>query len=68
MGSGTVRTIGDLAGELSRAYGGPDPVITGDYRLGDVRHITASSDRLRADLGWKPDYDLTTGIADLLKT
>ncbi|MFC5263070.1 NAD-dependent epimerase/dehydratase family protein [Kribbella qitaiheensis] len=67
VGSGTVRTIGDLAGELSRAYGGPAPVITGDYRLGDVRHITASSDRLREDLGWKPDYDLTTGIADLLK-
>ncbi|TCM44331.1 NAD(P)-dependent oxidoreductase [Kribbella sp. VKM Ac-2568] len=67
VGSGTVRTIGDLAGELSRAYGGPDPVITGDYRLGDVRHITASSDRLRADLGWEPDYDLTTGIADLLR-
>ncbi|TCN42099.1 dTDP-L-rhamnose 4-epimerase [Kribbella orskensis] len=67
VGSGTVRTIGDLAGELSRAYGGLDPVITGDYRLGDVRHITASSDRLRAHLGWKPGYDLTTGIADLLR-
>jgi dTDP-L-rhamnose 4-epimerase len=67
VGSGTVRTIGDLAVELSRAYGGPDPIMTGDYRLGDVRHITASSDRLREDLGWKPDYDLTTGIADLLK-
>jgi dTDP-L-rhamnose 4-epimerase len=65
-GSGTVRTIGDLAAELSRAYGGPAPVVTGDYRLGDVRHITASSDRIRAALGWKPDYDLTTGIADLL--
>lgn len=67
VGSGTVRTIGDLAGELSRAYGGPDPMITGNYRLGDVRHITASSARLRETLGWKPDYDLTTGIADLLK-
>jgi dTDP-L-rhamnose 4-epimerase len=66
VGSGIVRTIGDLAEELSRAYGGPAPVVTGDYRLGDVRHITASSDRLRATFGWKPDYDLTTGIADLL--
>ncbi|GAA1644579.1 NAD-dependent epimerase/dehydratase family protein [Kribbella alba] len=66
VGSGTVRTIGDLAEELSRAYAGPAPVVTGAYRLGDVRHITASSDRIRARLGWKPDYDLTTGIADLL--
>ena len=66
VGSGTVRTIGDLAEELSRAYGGPAPVVTGDYRLGDVRHITASSSRLRETLHWKPDYDLATGVADLL--
>lgn len=67
VGSGMVRTIGDLATELSRAYGGPAPVVTGAYRLGDVRHITASSERLRNDLGWKPDYDLRSGVDDLLQ-
>lgn len=67
VGSGTVRTIGELASELARAYSGPAPVVTGAYRLGDVRHITASSERLREDLHWKPDYDLRTGIADLLR-
>ncbi|MEV8376409.1 NAD-dependent epimerase/dehydratase family protein [Kribbella sp. NPDC056861] len=67
VGSGTVRTIGDLATELSRAYDGPAPIITGAYRLGDVRHITASSARLREDLHWKPDYDLRSGLADLLR-
>jgi dTDP-L-rhamnose 4-epimerase len=41
-------------------------VVTGEYRLGDVRHITASSARITADLGWKADYDLPAGIADLL--
>ncbi len=66
VGCGTVHTIGDVATELSRAYDGPAPITTGQYRLGDVRHITASSDRLRNDLGWKPAYDLTTGLADLL--
>lgn len=65
VGSGTVHTIGDLAAELSRAYDGPAPVVTGQYRLGDVRHITASSQRLRDDLGWKPTYDLTAGLATL---
>jgi dTDP-L-rhamnose 4-epimerase len=68
VGSGTVRTIGDLATELARAYGGPAPVVTGEYRLGDVRHITASSARITADLGWKADYDLPAGIADLLRS
>jgi dTDP-L-rhamnose 4-epimerase len=66
VGSGTIHTIGDVATELSRAYDGLAPVVTGQYRLGDVRHITASSDRLRNELGWKPAYDLTTGLADLL--
>lgn len=66
VGSGTIHTIGDVATELSRAYDGPAPVVTGQYRLGDVRHITASSDRLRNELGWKPAHDLTTGLADLL--
>jgi dTDP-L-rhamnose 4-epimerase len=57
-----ISTIGDVATELSRAYDGPEPVVTGQYRLGDVRHITASSDRLRNELGWKPAYDLSIGL------
>ena len=66
VGSGTVHTILGLATELATALNGPQPVVTGQYRLGDVRHITASSQRLRDNLGWKPTYDLTTGIADLV--
>jgi len=61
-----MQTIGDVATALSRAYNGPAPVVTGQYRLGDVRHITASSARLKDTLGWKPAYDLTTGLADLV--
>ncbi|HEU4947542.1 MAG TPA: NAD-dependent epimerase/dehydratase family protein [Kribbella sp.] len=67
VGSGTVRTIGDLAAELARAYGGPEPVVTGEFRLGDVRHITASPERIRDELDWKAEYDLPAGIADLLR-
>ncbi|MGW1343396.1 NAD-dependent epimerase/dehydratase family protein [Kribbella sp. NPDC002412] len=66
VGSGTVHTIAEMAAELSRAYDGPAPVITGRYRLGDVRHITATSDRIKAELGWKPAYDLAEGVADLV--
>jgi dTDP-L-rhamnose 4-epimerase len=66
VGSGTVTTIGEIAAELSTAYRGPAPVVTGEYRLGDVRHITASSDRIKAELGWKPAYDVSTGLADLI--
>jgi dTDP-L-rhamnose 4-epimerase len=63
-GSGTPRTIGELAGALAAACGGPAPVVTGEYRLGDVRHITASSERLRAELGWRPEVDFGAGVTE----
>ncbi|MGW6282946.1 NAD-dependent epimerase/dehydratase family protein [Kribbella sp. NPDC055071] len=68
VGSGTVTTIGEVAAELARAYNGPAPVVTGQFRLGDVRHITASSGRLHNELGWKPTYNLTTGINNLIQS
>ena len=64
VGSGIVHTIGDLASALSRHSGGPEPVTTGEYRLGDVRHITASSERLRSELGWRPSVTFDEGMAE----
>ncbi|MFJ5559828.1 NAD-dependent epimerase/dehydratase family protein [Streptomyces sp. NPDC093250] len=61
-GSGTPHTVGEMARALAQAYGGPDPVVTGEYRLGDVRHITADSSRLRAELGWKPEIPFEEGM------
>lgn len=64
VGSGTPRTVGDMARALSAAMGGPPPVITGRYRLGDVRHITADSSHLRRELGWRPNVDFAAGMAE----
>ncbi len=63
-GSGTPHTVGEMARALAEAHGGPSPVVTGDYRLGDVRHITADSTRLRADLGWKPEVTFEAGMRE----
>ncbi|MEU9360886.1 NAD-dependent epimerase/dehydratase family protein [Streptomyces sp. NPDC048301] len=63
-GSGTPHTIGEMAWALASAYGGPDPVVTGEYRLGDVRHVTADSRRLREELGWKPETDFAAGMRE----
>jgi dTDP-L-rhamnose 4-epimerase len=62
VGSGTPHTVGDMAGALAAAYGGPAPVVTGEYRLGDVRHITADSGRARRELDWAPAVGFRDGV------
>lgn len=65
VGSGTPRTVGEMAKALAEALKGPQPVTTGHYRLGDVRHITADSSRLRTELGWAPQVEFANGMAEL---
>lgn len=64
IGSGVVHTIGELAATLSSALGGPAPVVTGEYRLGDVRHITADSSRARRELDWTPRHPFESAVTD----
>jgi dTDP-L-rhamnose 4-epimerase len=68
VGSGTPRTVGDMAQALATALRGPSPVVTGQYRLGDVRHITADSSRARTELGWRPDVAFDLGMTELAGT
>ncbi|MFG2966330.1 MULTISPECIES: NAD-dependent epimerase/dehydratase family protein [unclassified Streptomyces] len=63
-GSGEPHTVGEMARALAEAHGGPTPVVTGEYRLGDVRHITADSSRLRAELGWKAEVGFAEGMRE----
>ena len=64
IGSGTVSTIVDVARHLSRAHGGLEPIVTGQFRAGDVRHITASSARARIELGWEPKVAIDAGMRE----
>ncbi|GGW70477.1 NAD-dependent dehydratase [Streptomyces lucensis JCM 4490] len=66
-GSGEPHTVGEMARALSAACGGPLPVVTGEYRLGDVRHITADSSRLRAALGWRPRVGFADGMKEFAR-
>jgi dTDP-L-rhamnose 4-epimerase len=65
IGTPWVTTVGEMASELSRMLGGPRPIVTGDYRLGDVRHITADCSAAERVLRWRARIDLRTGLANL---
>lgn len=65
IGTPWVTTVGAMARELSRRLGGPAPIVTGAYRLGDVRHITADCSAAEEVLGWRARIDITNGLADL---
>jgi dTDP-L-rhamnose 4-epimerase len=56
VGSPWVITIGELAAHLSRTVDGPAPVVTGRFRLGDVRHITADCRAAETVLGWRARF------------
>ncbi len=68
VGSGTPRTVLEMAQSLARAVCGPDPVVTGDYRMGDIRHITASSQRADRHMNWRAVEDFELGMAEIAAT
>ena len=63
VASGEPRTIEEMAVALAKAYEGPSPVVTGEYRLGDVRHIVASPARAAAELGFRASISFEEGLA-----
>jgi dTDP-L-rhamnose 4-epimerase len=67
IASGTPHTILDLATELWKVLGPAAcaPEVTGQWRLGDVRHIQASPALAETALGFKAKTTLSEGVADL---
>lgn len=63
--SGVTYTIGQMAQQLAAVAGGPEPVITGLYRVFDVRHVTASPRAAREELGFQASIGPDEGIAEL---
>jgi dTDP-L-rhamnose 4-epimerase len=65
IASGRPRTVKEMADTMSHVMRGAPPVVTGEYRLGDVRHVVGSPDRAAHDLGFIAAVDLAEGIAEL---
>jgi dTDP-L-rhamnose 4-epimerase len=64
IGSGTVTTVADMARALASAMGGVEPVVTGEFRAGDVRHVTASSARAGKELGFTAQIGFAEGMRE----
>ncbi len=64
VASGTPIPILEVAEILGRAAGGPAPVVTGDYRAGDVRHVVASPALAATELGFTAQIPPAQGIAE----
>ncbi len=69
VASGQPRSILQVAQALADA-GGPDvprPVVTGEFRLGDVRHVFASAERAERELGFTALEDFAAGMAEFAR-
>ena len=67
IASGEPRSVGELATELARAMDGPEPRVTGEFRAGDVRHVFASIERARQELGYRPRVAFADGIREFAR-
>jgi dTDP-L-rhamnose 4-epimerase len=68
VASGEPHTVGEMAGALAGAFGGGlAPVVTGEYRLGDVRHVVASPAAAGADLGFRARVGFAEGMAEFAR-
>ena len=63
IASGDPHTIAEMAGALTASFDPRRaPEVTGNFRLGDVRHVTGSPERAHRELGWRPEIDFNDGM------
>ena len=65
IASGGMCTVGQMADAVCDGYGpgAPRPIITGEYRIGDVRHVTASPALARRAFGFVAQIPHWEGLA-----
>jgi dTDP-L-rhamnose 4-epimerase len=68
IASGVPHTVLDVALELWKALecAAPEPVVTGQWRLGDVRHVQASPALAASALGFTAVTPFSQGVSGLL--
>jgi len=77
IASGTPHTVGEMADALAAAFAeagsvgargtAPPPKVTAAWRLGDVRHVVASSRKAAEHLGFVAGTTFADGMAELAR-
>lgn len=70
VGTGEVTTIADAAAAIADYHGAPEPVVSGKFRDGDVRHAVADISDTRRELNWQWNHDFVAGskaVAEYLR-
>jgi UDP-glucose 4-epimerase len=62
LGNGLGFSVQEVVDAVREVTGHPIPVVVGPRRPGDPAQLVASSDRIRADLGWTPRHTDLAGI------
>ena len=63
VGSGVATTVNEVVAALFAAFGAEVPTrVSGNYRLGDIRHNVADTTRLREVLGFEPAVTFREGV------
>jgi len=62
IATGEPRTVGEMATTLATICNGPEPIVTGEFRLGDVRHVFASPRRAEAALDFRASVSFQDGM------
>jgi dTDP-L-rhamnose 4-epimerase len=66
IGSGRSATVNEIATKLAAILGKQiEPEVTGQYRVGDIRHCFADISLARRLLGFEPAMSLEDGMAEL---
>ncbi|MGN7821870.1 NAD-dependent epimerase/dehydratase family protein [Chitinophaga sp. 22536] len=67
VGSGTATNVITVAETLKRLYGSVvDVTVSGNYRLGDIRHNYADLSKIQRLLDFTPEYDFDKGITQFV--
>jgi dTDP-L-rhamnose 4-epimerase len=68
VGTGSPVQVSSIANKLVSLFQSDVPVnVTGNYRLGDIRHNYADITKIQNDIGFAPKYHFEEGITNFVK-